>query len=616
MIHWPEFLISPVNLRNVWPTFEMMKIDYEIRQSMNDNMNKPEDRKTKCCGPTLPISEETHRDKYRGPGETFKDAMARIAGTLCEGQEHFNQYVHALWDMRFLPAGRIQAAVGSPRMVTAFNCFVAPTIHDSMEGIMGVATKAALTMKTGGGIGYDFSTIRPRGDLIKSIGARSSGVLSFMQIYNTVCATVESAGNRRGAQMGVLRVDHPDIEDFIEAKTNDENFRYFNLSVAITDEFMHCALDNRPFDLVFDGRVYKTINAKALFDKIMRATWDWAEPGVLFIDRINAMNNLYYCEVLAATNPCGEQPLPPNGACLLGSFNLTKYLKLEEDCVPHVPITYFDTAQFRRDIPGVVRAQDNVIDSTMYPLPEQKAEALNKRRMGLGLTGVANAGESMGLVYGSTEFIEWVDSIMRILVNEAYSASAKLAREKGAFPYYDKDKFLQSKYLEVLEEDTLALIREHGLRNSHLISFAPTGTISLCADNVSSGIEPVFAHQTKRTIIKESGPVQESISDWAFREGGVKGRTADECSVRAHLKVLAVASKWSDSAVSKTINVGEDVTWEEFKDVYIRAWELGCKGCTTYRAAGKRYGVLNKVEGKDESTACYIDPTSGRKTCE
>lgn len=808
---------------------------------------------TKEYGPTLPISKETHALKYRGKGENFKDAMARVAGVLSDDEEHFDNFSHILWDMRFLPGGRVQSAIGSPKRVTAFNCFVSGTIADSMSGIMDKAKDAAQTMRLGGGIGYDFSTIRPSGDLIRSLDSPSSGVISFMHIYDSICGTVSSAGNRRGAQMGVLRVDHPDIEEFIEAKTNTTNLTRFNISVGVTDEFMQAVEEGKEFDLRFNGRIYSTVDARYLWDKIMRATWDWAEPGVLFIDRINEMNNLYYCEQIAATNPClhpdslietvngrvriadikeptlvytmkqdgslgiteataawktkenaetlkittrngkalqvtpdheiyihdrgwvaakrlrvgdriaqlcrarrgaaysgvklttednrayrmehvmiadavygvnpeddvhhidgdtynnnidnlevlphsehsrhtalndnpqshqvtgedgrflstgispkqiipmpeelrsgmknnysnaivsieegetsdvydlsvpkthnfiadfsivhncGEQPLPPYGACLLGSFNLVKYVYEDKDK------WWFDYDKLVSDVNDVVRAMDNVIDSTTYPLDEQEREAKAKRRMGLGVSAAANAGERLGHVYGDKDFNEWLNDVLSTIANAAYMQSALLAKEKGAFPLCNKDKLVQSEFIKQLDQDVQDMIAQYGLRNSHLTSIAPTGTISLCADNISSGIEPVFSYQYDRTIQHPDGQVIERVTDFGYREWGIKGKTADQCTTDEHLGVLAVASKWVDSAVSKTINVGDKVNWNDFKDIYMKAWHSGCKGVTTFRAAGKRYGILNVVKEEPEETsgeACYYDPATGKKTCE
>ena len=581
-------------------------------------------------GPSLPISEEIHKMKYRSVGESFKEAMTRVANALKDSDEHFDTFRNILYNQRFLPAGRVQSAMGAPRTVTPYNCFVSPTIEDSMEGIMAAATNAARTMQLGGGIGYDFSTLRPRGALIKSLDSKSSGPISFMGIFDAVCQTIASAGHRRGAQMGVLRVDHPDIEEFIRAKNNSTNLTGFNISVGVTDAFMAAVKTGDFFDLTFEGQVYKTVDARALWDDILRSTWDWAEPGILFIDRINQKNNLWYCETIAATNPCGEQPLPPNGACLLGSFNLTKYIRQD----PYTDEFSLDIMQLSRDIPAVVRAMDNVVDRAVYPMPAQEKEAKDKRRMGLGVTGVANALETLGLRYGSEEFLDKLGEVMGVIRDQCYLASVVLAAEKGSFPLYDNVKYLESNFVKTLPDHIQAAIGMHGIRNSHLLSVAPTGTISLSADNVSSGIEPVFDHWYERTIQTFDGPMKERVEDYAYRVHGVKGEKANDLSVFDHVAVLNVASYYVDSACSKTCNVGADVTWEQFKDVYMQAYDGGASGCTTFRASGKRYGILNastsedtaepKVEedtgtdigGAEGAEACYYDPQTGQRTCE
>tara|TARA_B100000508_G_C11462670_1_gene279993 strand:- start:2502 stop:4259 length:1758 start_codon:yes stop_codon:yes gene_type:complete len=575
-------------------------------------------------GPTLNISEEIHSMKYRGKYESFKEAMARVAEALKDDDAHFLNFKTILYNQRFLPAGRVQSAMGAPRRVTPYNCFVSTTIQDSMQGIMEAATRAAETMRLGGGIGYDFSTLRPRGAMIRSLESKSSGPISFMNVFDAVCGTISSAGHRRGAQMGVLRVDHPDIEEFIRAKNNSTDLTNFNVSVGITDKFMEAVKTDSDFDLVFEGTIYNTISARALWDDILRSTWDWAEPGILFIDRINKKNNLRYCETIAATNPCGEQPLPPNGACLLGSFNLTKYVvKINDKYV-------FNINQLRNDIPYVVRAMDNVIDRAVYPLTQQEQEAKSKRRMGLGVTGVANAIEALGFEYGSSAFITQLETIMEVIRDTAYKSSISLALEKGPFPLFDQ-RYLDSDFAKTLPDDIRQDISNYGIRNSHLLSVAPTGTISLSADNVSSGIEPVFSYYYDRTIITFDGPKTERVEDYGYRVFGVKGRTADDLSVFDHVKVLNAASKYVDSACSKTCNVGDDVSWEDFKNVYMQAYEGGASGCTTFRASGKRYGILNASSAEDiveeeiientkdfvdEGTACYYDMETGLRKCE
>ena len=580
-------------------------------------------RNTEYTGSSMPISEEIDKMKYRLKDETFDGKIKRISKALCDNDVHQYALEDILGNLRFLPAGRVQNAMGSPRITTAYNCFVSGTIEDSMDSIMLRATQAAETMRRGGGIGYDFSHIRPRGDMIVSLESQSSGPVSFMGIYDSICQTIASSGHRRGAQMGVLRIDHPDVYDFIRAKRNNDKLTGFNISVGITDKFMECLETGEGFDLVFEGKVYDTIDANDLWDEIMESTWDWAEPGVLFIDRIAEMNNLWYCEDIAATNPCGEQPLPPFGACLLGSFNLTKYVTENE--YDH---NTFDYAQMSADIKEVVRAMDNVVDRTIYPLKEQEDEARNKRRMGLGVTGLANAGEMLGYLYGTDKFLAWMEAVFKTLRDECYRTSANLAKEKGTFPLYT-EQYLDSHFINTLSSDVIDLIKENGMRNSHLTSIAPTGTISLCADNVSSGIEPVFSHYYDRTIQTFEGPKVERVMDYAYSKG-VEGRGANDISVQDHLKVLLLAQNYVDSACSKTCNVGDDVTYDEFKQVYVDAWKGNAKGCTTFRLSGKRFGILNEtveeetkipsetqtmVEETGKAEACFIDPLTGQKEC-
>jgi len=575
-------------------------------------------------GPTLEVSKWIHEEKYRGQGETFKDAMTRVAEALKDNEGHFNNFRTILYNQRFLPAGRVQSAMGAPRRVTPYNCFVSTTIEDSMDGIMDAARRAAETMRLGGGIGYDFSTLRPRGAMIKSLESKSSGPLSFMGIFDAVCKTIASAGHRRGAQMGVLRVDHPDIEEFVTAKNNMTALTDFNISVGVTDKFMTAVKEGTDFDLVFNGEVRKTVDARALWDKIMRSTWDWAEPGILFIDRINSKNNLHYCEKIAATNPCGEQPLPPNGACLLGSFNLVKYV------VDHDGKYVFNMNQLRNDIPHVVRAMDNVVDRATYPLREQELEAKSKRRMGLGVTGVANAIEALGFHYGSERFLQTLEEIMGVIRDLAYTTSVELAMEKGAFPLFTQ-AYLDSGFAKTLPDNIRELISNYGIRNSHLLSVAPTGTISLSADNVSSGIEPPYNLFYDRKIQEFDGERTERVEDYGYRVFKVEGKTANELSVFDHVKVLNVASKFVDSACSKTCNVGDDVTWEDFKKIYMDAYDGGASGCTTFRASGKRMGILSSSSSEeivdedvieetqdfvDEGGACYFDPATGLRKCE
>ncbi len=573
-------------------------------------------------GPVIPIAIWADETKYRQKGESFSQKCGRVAGALSDNQEHFDQCLEILKDQRFLPAGRVQAAAGSTRRVTAYNCFVMNKVPDDFMGIMKVASDAGQTMRLGGGVGYDFSDIRPRNDLIKSLDTRASGPVSFMGIMDSVCKTIASAGHRRGAQMATLRVDHPDIEEFITAKNNSDKLTQFNMSVLVTDAFMEAVKEDTDFDLVFGGRVYKTIRARALWDNIMRSTWDWAEPGVIFIDRINQMNNLWYIENISATNPCGEQPLPANGACLLGSFNLTRYVTRKEEWS-------FDWFQFFKDIPPIVRMMDNVIDETIYPLYEQEQEAKNKRRMGLGITGLGNVLGVLGIQYGSIEAQEFTRNVLYCLMEEAYFASVGLAQEKGPFPLFDKEKYLSGKFISKFPQDLRDAIAEHGIRNSHLTSIAPTGTISLTANNVSSGIEPVFSLEYTRTVQTADGPMYEKVEDYALREWGIECITADKITPDEHVAMLNAAQEWVDSSVSKTCNIGNDVSFEDFKNVYMKAYDGGAKGCTTFRAAGKRFGILNASaseeviheENKEDEVevgggACYIDVDTGIRSCE
>jgi len=565
-------------------------------------------------GPTVPSCNELHASKYRLPNESFDECMARISLHMSDDEDHFKELKEILLNMRFMPAGRIQSAMGSPRDVTAYNCFVSGTIEDSMQSIMEKATQAAETMRRGGGIGYDFSNIRPSGDRIVSLDSSASGPVSFMHIYDAICRTIVSAGHRRGAMMGVLRVDHPDIEEFIRAKRNTTDLTNFNISIGITDKFMQCIATDSMFPLMFKDKVYKELNAVALWDEIMRANWDWAEPGVLFIDRINEENPLYYCETVAATNPCGEQPLPPYGACLLGSFNLIKYVNVQR--IGSNLKYRFDFDKFTKDIPLVVNAMDNVINRTIYPLPEQRKEAELKRRMGLGITGLGNALTLMDMEYGSLLAVRFIRKLMRTLTYNAYEASSDRAVVHGTFPLYDEEKYLAGNFISRFPDYLKDKIKKQGMRNSHLISIAPTGTISFCADNISSGLEPTFSHEVNRTVNTEFGLVNIILKDYVYANYNKQGETTEDLTTDVHLNTQIACQPYVDSAISKTINVGDKVTFPEFKDIYTKAWKGNLKGVTTFRLAGKRYGILNKVESNEsEGIACYFDPDTGQKEC-
>lgn len=563
-------------------------------------------------GPQTAVGESIHSEKYRGPKESFRESQQRVASALATDEVHFHALKDVLLNMRFMPAGRIQASVGNTKYVTPYNCFVSGTIEDSLvEGtgsIMTRASQAALTMRMGGGIGYDFSNLRPRGTTIRKLQSSSSGPVSFMAVFDAICRAISSSGHRRGAQMGVLRVDHPDIEEFIHAKQNTDKLTGFNISVAVTDDFMNAVEADAYFNLRFNNKVFTTVHAPTLWNAIMRSAYDWAEPGILFIDRINEFNNLFYCERIAATNPCGEQPLPPYGACLLGSFNLVKYLERNGSGE-----WFLDYRQFVEDIYTVVPAMDRIIDIADYPLFEQEQEAQNKRRMGLGVTGLANTLETLGYSYGSPPFIREMENVLRCLRDNAYRASVELAKVRGPFPLWSK-LYTQGAFVENLPSEIIEDIEVFGIRNSHLLSIAPTGTISLAADNISSGIEPVFEYEIDRPVIYPEGVQIEKVKDYAYEHFGVKGKRTKDCTIQDHLAVLATAQRFVDSAVSKTCNVPTDISWEDFKEVYMTAWRMGAKGCTTFRIGGKRTALLTE-SSEEEPVSCVVDQQSGLKEC-
>ena len=564
-----------------------------------------------------PIAEQIWDMKYRfkdADGKpldaTVEDSWRRIARALASVEKDApkweDKFYSALEDFKFLPAGRITAGAGTARKVTLFNCFVMGTIPDSMGGIFEMLKEAALTMQQGGGIGYDFSTVRPKGALVKGVAADASGPLSFMDVWDAMCRTIMSAGSRRGAMMATMRCDHPDIEDFITAKSDAARLRMFNVSVLITDPFMEAVKANKSWDLVFEGKVFKTVNALDLWNKIMKSTYDFAEPGVIFIDRINKANNLHYCETIAATNPCGEQPLPPYGACLLGSINLSRLVKN-----PFEKNAQIDLKVLNELVATAVRMMDNVVDASNFPLPEQAQEAKNKRRIGLGVTGLADALLMTGLEYGTDEAAAKTDEWLHAIARASYLASVELAKEKGAFPLFDADPYLQSEAMKVMDSDVRDAIRTHGIRNALLTSIAPTGTISLYAGNVSSGIEPVFAYAYTRKVLQKDGSrTEEEVVDYAVQmwrdKFGDKELpsyfvNAQTLAPMAHVKMQAAAQKWIDSSISKTINCPEDISFDDFKDVYMEAYETGCKGCTTYRPNDVTGSVLSVSESSEKT---------------
>jgi ribonucleoside-diphosphate reductase alpha chain len=567
----------------------------------------------------MPISQQIWDMKYRLKDQngaflehTVEDTWRRIAVALSQAEANPKKwesiFYDSLTDFKFLPAGRIIAGSGTARNVTLFNCFVMGVIPDSMSGIFDMLKEAALTMQQGGGIGYDFSTIRPKGSIVKGIAADASGPVSFMDVWDSMCRTIMSAGSRRGAMMATMRCDHPDIEEFIAAKSDSKKLRMFNLSVLVSDAFMDALKKGEDWRLTFNDKIYKVIKAADLWDKIMRATYNYAEPGVIFIDRINEANNLRYCETITATNPCGEQPLPPYGACLLGSINLARLVEY-----PFGENAHLDVSQLENLVATAVRMMDNVIEVSQFPLEAQKLEALNKRRIGLGVTGLADALLMVGLRYGSDEAVEKTEEWMKLIARSSYKASINLAKEKGAFSLFDPEKLTASGNMKQMDDDIKQAVRKFGIRNALLTSIAPTGTISLYAGNVSSGIEPVFAYSYTRKVLQNDGShIEEEVVDYAVQMWRDKfGNaqlpdyfvSAQNLTPSDHVKMQAAAQKWVDSSISKTINCPEDISFDDFKEVYMQAYDTGCKGCTTYRpneVTGSVLSVASEEKSKSE----------------
>jgi ribonucleoside-diphosphate reductase alpha chain len=579
-----------------------------------------------------PISQQIWDMKYRLKSadghpvdKNIDDTWRRVARALSQPEDDKlfweQKFFDVMSDFRFLPAGRILSGAGSERRVTLFNCFVMGDIPDDMSGIFDGLKEAALTMQQGGGIGYDFSSLRPKGAYVGGVGADASGPLSFMDVWDAMCRTIMSAGSRRGAMMAVIRCDHPDVAAFIEAKREPGRLRMFNLSVLVTDAFMQAVKEDGDWDLVFDGTVYDTVKARDLWDTIMRSTYSFAEPGVIFIDRINKANNLNYCETIHGTNPCGEQPLPPYGACLLGSINLARFVDqaFENDASVNLD-------RLAETVAVAVRMMDNVVDASNFPLEQQAHEAKAKRRIGLGITGLADALIMCGARYGAANAVQLTETWMATIQRAAYMASVDLAKEKGAFPLFDAEKYAMTGHASELDNDIKAAIAEHGIRNALLTSVAPTGTISLFADNVSSGLEPVFSFKYTRNVLMPDGERRsEDVSDYAYRLfQRLKGEDAQltDAFVDAqglapndHLVMQAAVQKYIDSSISKTINVPESISFADFKEIYMQAYDLGCKGCTTYRPNDVTGAVLelNKPEssnGESEPELPLSPPTA------
>lgn len=547
-----------------------------------------------------PLAEQIWKAKYQFKFEgsevdvTVDDTWRRVARDLATAENHGDRediarlFLDAMGDFRLLPAGRILAGAGTGRNVTLSNTFVMRTIPDSVAGIMDTIKDAALTMQMGGGLGFDFSTIRPKGSLVRGLGCPAAGPLAAMDICDSVCRMLVT-GMGRGAMMATMRCDHPDVEAFITVKSDRTRLRNFNLSVLVTDAFMTAVEEDAPWNLVWEGKVVRQISARGLWDRIMRQTYETAEPGVLFIDRINARNPLHYRDTISATNSCAEQPLPPNGTCPLASINLARLV--------HAPFSAgasLSADDLRHLTSVAVRLLDNAIDVSAYAIPAQAEMAARQRRIGIGVTGVGNALAMLGTRYGSDRAVALVDEWMRTIQNAAYKASALLAKDRGAFPDFDAAAHMSNTVTRTLDPDVQQLIAKHGLRNGTLTTIAPTGTISMLAGNVSSGIEPIFSTAFQRTITLPDGTKGvERVTDYAaHRHAEIFGDdtplpgsfvTAADLTPEDHVRMQAAAQKWVDSGISKTVNCPEDISFDSFKEVYRSAFLAGCKGCTTYR---------------------------------
>lgn len=595
------------------------------------------------------VSEQIWQTKYRYRDgdtihdQTLEDTWRRVAGAIAGVEEHYQEhwaelFYHTLEGFRFLPGGRILAGAGTQHDVTLFNCFVMGVIDDSMDGIFDALKEGALTMQQGGGVGYDFSTLRPQGSRAKRVGGIASGPVSFMRIWDSTCGTLLSTGARRGAMMATLRCDHPDIEAFIDTKKDPNELRHFNLSVLVTDDFMQALKHDADWPLVFpvqhlneessndqmvvqrvwsgspeeqDCRILKVVKARALWHKIMQANYNYAEPGVLFIDRINQQNNLGYREQINATNPCGEIPLPPYGACNLGSINLTQFVQQ-----PFTTNAQLDMQAIGKTVEVAVRLLDNVIDLSHFPLPAQRYQAIGSRRIGLGMTGLADTLIMLGLRYGDPESYQQAGRIMQTICHTAYRSSVSLAQEKGAFNFFNKQAYLQQPFIQALPEEIQQGIADYGIRNSHLTAIAPTGTISLLANNISSGLEPVYHLDYQRKILQMDGSYETySLTDYAFRNWEqVHGAQplphyfveTNRLLPQAHLEMQAAVQPYVDNAISKTINVPEYFSFNQFQDLYQQAYDMGLKGCTTFRP-NPVTGAILTVEAEMSRHCCSIE---------
>mgnify|MGYP001826639012 CR=1 FL=1 len=559
---------------------------------------------------TTAIAQHIWESKYRlvteagiaesTPAATWERVASAAASAEGADRSRWQANFHDLMaDLRFLPGGRILAGAGTQRRVTLFNCFVMGLLRDEMTAIFEALKEGALTMQEGGGVGYDFSPLRPRGTAARETANIASGPVSFMRVWDSMCATICSTGSRRGAMMATLRCDHPDIGDFIAAKNDRQSLSHFNCSVQVTDALMDAVARDADWDLTFAGHAHKKLRARDLWRELIQAAYQGSEPGVLFVDQINRENNLCYRETLNTTNPCGEVPLPPYGACNLGSFNLTAFVR-----DPFSNGARFDQEALKNCVPAAVRFLDNIIDLSKFPLPAQRAEAEMTRRIGLGFMGLGSTLLMLGLPYDGNQARALAVQIMTTIRDTAYLASVELGRERGSFRALDQTRFLQGPFIQRLPGDLQAEVRRHGLRNSHLTAIAPTGTISLLANNVSSGIEPIFEPRYQRTLRTRTGDLATfDVEDhacrlWRERQRGATGdppalTTARDLVPDAHLAMQAALQPLVDQGISKTINVPEDFPLDRFTSIYADAHRLGLKGVTTFRAQPDRRGVIS-----------------------
>lgn len=569
------------------------------------------------------FNEKLWRKKYKNEGDnTPEDMFRRNAKAIAANEkspiEWEEKFYEIISNLSFIPAGRILSGAGSGLKVSLNNCYViSDGVPDDMAGIFETLKESALTMQSGGGIGLDFSTLRPKGAPVKGVNAEASGPISFMRLWDAQCETIMSAGTRRGAQMGVLRCDHPDIEEFITAKRGDKNkaLKNFNLSVAVTDNFINAVKEGKKWDLKFNGKVYKTVKAVELWNRIMRQNYDYAEPGVLFIDKINEWNNLYYHETLRTVNPCGEQPLPAYSACCLGSINLTKFINN-----PFTDKSQVDFDKLAMVVGRAVRFLDNVVDISWHPLEQQRKSVKEHRRIGLGVTGLANAMAMLCMKYGSDESLMFVDEIMATIRDSAYEYSTRLAEEKGAFPLLDKQKYLAGKYIKTLPDTIRRGIELHGIRNSHLLTVAPTGTTSLLVGNISSGVEPILYFKADRKI-KLDGDTSEKVvvDDYAvalYKSLNI-GKDIPEYFVDAntitpdeHIDVQSHVQKYIDASISKTINLPNSIGFEGMDNIYLKAYDAGIKGCTIYRAGCKLDAIITNADNIPDAVQVDDKPVS------